>query len=316
MIFRRGVWDLPKGKLDPGETFEPAAVREVSEEVGVPPGSLRVVADLGATVHGYVWPRKEAFAVKTTHWYAMTTTAEAFEPEDGEGIEAVAWVPWAEAGRRVGFESLRAHHASVDEARHRRGSPRPPARVKTRPARMRPGPGAGSFAAVPSRPTRLDVAPPRPAPCFSLSLCRPRVPLPPVTIDLRRRAAAAPKHPVGTGQARTRAAPSRSATSAGCTDGTAFDSTRAGAPFHFLADEGHHWLPARHRRHGRVPGGAGPGVAPMKIGGRRDHHPAEPRLRRADEYRRRPQRRRDVLIPPCATLIFDVTSLDEAASAR
>ena len=116
MIFRRGVWDLPKGKLDDDEAFEHAAVREVSEEVGVPLASLRVVADLGATVHGYIWPRKEAFAVKTTRWYAMTTDAEAFEPEDGEGIEAVAWVPWAEAGRRLGFESLRTHHAGVDAA--------------------------------------------------------------------------------------------------------------------------------------------------------------------------------------------------------
>ena len=116
MIFRRGVWDLPKGKLDPGETFEHAGVREVSEEVGIPLASIHVVADLGRTVHGYVWPRKEVFAVKTTQWYAMTTTAEAFEPEESEGIEAAAWVGWAEAGRRVGFESLRAHHATIDEA--------------------------------------------------------------------------------------------------------------------------------------------------------------------------------------------------------
>ena len=121
MIFRRGVWDLPKGKLDPGETLR-AGGRARGERGGRHPGrSIRVVADLGATVHGYVWPRKEVFAVKTTHWYAMTTTAEAFEPEDGEGIEAVAWVPWAEAGRRLGFESLRAHHASVDEAGAERG---------------------------------------------------------------------------------------------------------------------------------------------------------------------------------------------------
>ena len=28
-------WSLPKGKLDPGETFEAAAVREVEEEIGV-----------------------------------------------------------------------------------------------------------------------------------------------------------------------------------------------------------------------------------------------------------------------------------------
>ncbi len=116
MIFRRGVWDLPKGKLDPGETFERAAVREVSEEVGIPAASIRVVQDLGPTLHGYIWPRKDAFAVKTTRWYAMTTTAEAFEPEDGEGIEAVAWVGWREAVLRLGFESLRAHHAATDPA--------------------------------------------------------------------------------------------------------------------------------------------------------------------------------------------------------
>lgn len=34
-IYRRGYWDLPKGKLDPGETLEEAAVREVEEETGI-----------------------------------------------------------------------------------------------------------------------------------------------------------------------------------------------------------------------------------------------------------------------------------------
>ena len=35
-IFRRGKWDLPKGKIDKGESEEDAAVREVSEECGIP----------------------------------------------------------------------------------------------------------------------------------------------------------------------------------------------------------------------------------------------------------------------------------------
>ena len=114
LIFRRGVWDLPKGKLDPGETVREAAHREVSEEVGVPLDEITVLEDLGTTVHGYVWPKHEGYAVKTTFWYSMSTTASAFEPEEGEGIEAVAWVPWAEAGARLGFETLREHHAALD----------------------------------------------------------------------------------------------------------------------------------------------------------------------------------------------------------
>ena len=35
IIFRRGKWDLPKGKLDKGEKLEDCAVREVEEETGL-----------------------------------------------------------------------------------------------------------------------------------------------------------------------------------------------------------------------------------------------------------------------------------------
>lgn len=114
LIFRRGVWDLPKGKLDEGETPEAGALREVGEEVGIEIDRLRLLAPLGPTVHGYVWPKKDAFAIKTTHWFAMATDAEAFVPQAEEDIEAVAWVPWGEAEGRLGFESLRQHVLSVE----------------------------------------------------------------------------------------------------------------------------------------------------------------------------------------------------------
>ncbi len=107
MIFRRGCWDLPKGKLDDGESIEACALREVSEEVGIPLDRLAITAPLGTTVHGYPLPRRHVYAVKTTHWYAMATTAEAFEAQDDEGIEAVAWIPLADAAERVGYASLR-----------------------------------------------------------------------------------------------------------------------------------------------------------------------------------------------------------------
>ena len=116
MIFRRGAWDLPKGKLDDGETVRQTAQREVAEEVGIAEDALAVTAELGVTVHGYPWAKRDVYAVKTTWWYAMTTTAETFEPEAREGIEAVAWVPWAEARARVGFPTLQGLLDRLDPA--------------------------------------------------------------------------------------------------------------------------------------------------------------------------------------------------------
>lgn len=109
LIFRRGAWDLPKGKLDPGESIEECAVREVREEVGI--GELRVTGPAGTTVHGY--PEDGRYLVKTTHWYFMRTPERDFTPEEREGIEEVAWVPWQEAEERLGYESLRRHIASL-----------------------------------------------------------------------------------------------------------------------------------------------------------------------------------------------------------
>src|SRR5690606_35062009 len=114
VIFRRGAWDLPKGKLDPGETPEEGALREVSEEVGIPLDQLTLLKPLGVTLHGYVLPRKRRFAVKTTHWYAMETPVRTFKPQKAEGIEAVAWMKWKQAKKQLGYESLRRHLIALD----------------------------------------------------------------------------------------------------------------------------------------------------------------------------------------------------------
>ncbi len=116
LIFRRGAWDLPKGKLDPGETVEQCALREVREEVGVE--RLRIVRPAGTTVHGY--PEKGCYLVKTTWWYVMETPERAFTPEAREGIEAARWVPWSEATERLGYASLRAFVAGLEKKRERR----------------------------------------------------------------------------------------------------------------------------------------------------------------------------------------------------
>ena len=110
LILRRGIWDLPKGKLDAGEEIEECAIREVCEEVGI--DDVAITAPLGQTIHGY---RDGAgYAVKTTHWFAMCTDAVDFDPQRKEQIEEVKWVPLSEARERMGFATLRRHLAAVD----------------------------------------------------------------------------------------------------------------------------------------------------------------------------------------------------------
>lgn len=110
LIFRRGVWDLPKGKRDAGESIRACALREVREELGI--DEVSIVRRLGETVHGY--PDGSAYAVKTTHWFGMKTTARQFEPQAAENIEAAQWFEWEEAGRRVGYDSLRRHMRRIE----------------------------------------------------------------------------------------------------------------------------------------------------------------------------------------------------------
>ncbi len=104
LIFRRGYWDLPKGKRDEGESLKNCARREVMEEVGA--GSLTLRRPLVDTVHGY--REKDYFAVKTTRWYEMQTTEAGLLPQREEGIEKVQWFPIEEAIGQLGFSALRS----------------------------------------------------------------------------------------------------------------------------------------------------------------------------------------------------------------
>lgn len=104
LMFRRGVWDLPKGKLEPGESIPECACREVSEEVGS--GKPEIKEQLGDTYHEYKENGK--LIGKTTHWFAMKLQdpGQQLKPETREGIEKLEWVPAEAARQRVGYENL------------------------------------------------------------------------------------------------------------------------------------------------------------------------------------------------------------------
>lgn len=88
MIRRWGRWDLPKGWKEPGETDEQNALREVSEETGL--SRLETERYVGTSHHAYILDGE--WALKHTHWYAMTTDELPTAPQTEEGIEEARWL--------------------------------------------------------------------------------------------------------------------------------------------------------------------------------------------------------------------------------
>jgi 8-oxo-dGTP pyrophosphatase MutT (NUDIX family) len=88
LIFRRGVWDLPKGKQDPGETLAQTALREVQEETGL--NDLKIIERLDNGYHCYLMSKQRT--LKRTRWYLMQTqTPDQLVLQKEEGIQDAAW---------------------------------------------------------------------------------------------------------------------------------------------------------------------------------------------------------------------------------
>lgn len=88
-IFRRGKWDLPKGKLDKGETIEQCAVRETEEETGLK--NLKLDGPLLTTYHTY--DENGRHILKETYWYLLHSASNEIPvPQTSEDIEIVKWV--------------------------------------------------------------------------------------------------------------------------------------------------------------------------------------------------------------------------------
>lgn len=88
-IRRLGKWDIPKGKMEKGESREESAVREIEEETGLK--EVQLLDFINTTYHIYV-ERNGDRVLKFTHWFEMYFDGEdTSKPQIEEGITEVAW---------------------------------------------------------------------------------------------------------------------------------------------------------------------------------------------------------------------------------
>ena len=87
-IYRNGIWDLPKGRVEKGESIEETSIREVEEECGV--SGLQIVQPLLRTHHIFFLDQKQQ--LKITDWFLMDIDFNGkLAPQLEEGITEVVF---------------------------------------------------------------------------------------------------------------------------------------------------------------------------------------------------------------------------------
>ncbi|MEO6813997.1 MAG: NUDIX domain-containing protein [Ginsengibacter sp.] len=91
LIYRYSKWNLPKGHVEAGESFEHCALREVKEETGLK--EIEITRFIGTTQHEYFDKYLHEEAVKETHWFLMNARKDdTLIPQLEEDIQLIKWV--------------------------------------------------------------------------------------------------------------------------------------------------------------------------------------------------------------------------------
>lgn len=93
---RYGDWSLPKGKLEKGESFEQAAVREVEEETGL-------IVDLGPELPAITYRDRLGRSKVVRYWSMVVRRTTTFVPNDE--VDEVRWIPAGDARGRLSYET-------------------------------------------------------------------------------------------------------------------------------------------------------------------------------------------------------------------
>lgn len=91
-------WSLPKGKLNKGETFLRAALREVKEETGVKPEDPKQIGSIAYDTNGGNH--------KIVRWWLMSADPGTFKPN--REVDEIAWLPAKAAMKRLEYRNERS----------------------------------------------------------------------------------------------------------------------------------------------------------------------------------------------------------------
>jgi 8-oxo-dGTP pyrophosphatase MutT (NUDIX family) len=80
------IWSLPKGHIEPNESIEGAATREVSEETGI---QATIIAKL-SDIRYWFYANKSKHS-KIVHFFLMRYVSGEPQPQEGE-VDEVLWV--------------------------------------------------------------------------------------------------------------------------------------------------------------------------------------------------------------------------------
>ena len=94
-----GMWTLPKGTPQPGETIEQVAVREVQEETGL---QVRLLAYIGSISYSFV--RSQVRYHKQVRHFLLEAIGGDTALHDHE-YDQVQWFPLSEACRRLTYQN-------------------------------------------------------------------------------------------------------------------------------------------------------------------------------------------------------------------
>jgi 8-oxo-dGTP pyrophosphatase MutT (NUDIX family) len=107
-------WGLPKGHIEAGESPEQAALREISEECGVPLEVLSIKAALPSSE--YVYRRAGTLVFKLVHHFLVTAPVGTELTPQAAEIDEAEWLSIEVASARASFADTRAALAAARDA--------------------------------------------------------------------------------------------------------------------------------------------------------------------------------------------------------